>query len=812
MDENKNTYVNLDSKSYTWGSQQQVQRWKAQLEEFRQSNCLKKMQELSAAIQCWEPIEVRVEYCPRTYFIGDPPENHTKGLAKSKHWTWKIFEGQVIYMPMFNDEGNSERCMSEFRTSQELRGEVLAKTLVDSLAQATNKHDTELSATHLKGNAIPLPQKWWDILKRNWTPNIRGHQCFESWNFEKRKVADVPNTWMRIHRTQNSCFAQFTQQICAVSTEQFQAGVKSSLNGLLIKKSRPWNNSQQKQTSSNWKIVKPQELVQIPCIQNRASGNRLRECLQRFETLENGVQFTRVCEDATFAWKVSVGMSCKTIPDVHDGFWDRNRACREYTHPREDSNSRINAMIPGQTVYGPVLQVHITRCHDISGTEIPVPSKTTKHRTSWMVTCRRKNGNVEELHLNDPDHNPTSSELLLERSVARERELERKSHPGASRKLMRSSWKVRWIQCANCSEQVLPIEERKWNDIPACRQFRGHTFEAEVSKLATRLGRRYDQDEKETDGAVQWNSMGPKLQKASHRDGGQNSRTQIGFNTFLKEATRWGSSIFTSSRGVLWCIGAVKDTHWWESDSAWVCGSRRNSAQMERMPWRCSYDATSILKSGLFAGGGESKEGRQTIFFTPLKPFGDISDEEEPRNDLSKPRKAHHHSKWKSRQDAVCWIIPARAQDEGLQFRQTRSHDVIVCGNVPADCICKVISQKGKRTFFERLSTPRPAQKIVLKSAWQSQQQQQQQQDTSEGAASGATKLARKEEQGNPTDNPELPSARKLEWSAESPVEKEPEFKVDLRIEGIAQDVIFKDEERMGKIQENRTRLNRKTR
>ena len=289
---------------------------------------------------------------------------------------------------------------------------------------------------------------------------------------------------MRIHRTQNSCFAQFTQQISSVSTEQFHAGVKSSLNGLLIKKSRPWNNSQQKQTSSYWKIVKPQEgnsLVQTPWIENRASGNRLRECLQRFEIQEKGVQFTRVCEDATFARRVSIGMSYKTIPGVDDGFWDRKPACREYTHPREDSNSRIYATIPRQTINGPVLQVHIIRYLDISKIEIQVLSTTTKHRTSWMVICRGKNGNVEEGRPNDPDHNPTSSELLLERSVARERELERKSHPGTSRKLMQSSWKVRWIQCTNYSEQVLPIEERKWNDIPACRQFRGHTFEAEVS-------------------------------------------------------------------------------------------------------------------------------------------------------------------------------------------------------------------------------------------------------------------------------------------------------------------------------------------
>ena len=41
---------------------------------------------------------------------------------------------------------------------------------------------------------------------------------------------------MRIHREQSSCFAQFTQQISSVSTEQCQAGVKSSLKRLRIKR------------------------------------------------------------------------------------------------------------------------------------------------------------------------------------------------------------------------------------------------------------------------------------------------------------------------------------------------------------------------------------------------------------------------------------------------------------------------------------------------------------------------------------------------------------------------------------------------
>ena len=57
-------------------------------------------------------------------------------------------------------------------------------------------------------------------------------------------------------------------------------------------------------------------------------------------------------------------------------------------------------------------------------------------------------------------------------------------------------------------------------------------------------------------------------------------------------------------------------------------------------------------------------------------------------------------------------------------------------------------------------------------------------------------------DQGNSTIDPESSRSRKLERKDESTVEKEPEFKVDLRIERIAQDVILKDEERMSKIQE----------
>ena len=161
------------------------------------------------------------------------------------------------------------------------------------------------------------------------------------------------------------------------------------------------------------------------------------------------------------------------------------------------------------------------------------------------------------------------------------------------------------------------------------------------------------------------------------------------------------------------------------------------------MFFQCHFDPSN---TGRIAGRRESKEGRQSIFFTPLNPFGDNPDEEELSDDLSKPRKVHYYSTWKNTQDAGYWINLVRAHDKRLRFCQTRSHAEIVHNSLPEDCICKVISQKGERTLFDRLSPPRLDPKIVLRSAWQSQQQQQpqQQQQDSESGPTRTRKLVRR--------------------------------------------------------------------
>ena len=58
----------------------------------------------------------------------------------------------------------------------------------------------------------------------------------------------------------------------------------------------------------------------------------------------------------------------------------------------------------------------------------------------------------------------------------------------------------------------------------------------------------------------------------------------------------------------------------------------------------CSFRIQSILENGLIPGGHESDKGRQTVFFTPLNPFGGDSDEEEPCDDYTVLQNVHHHS------------------------------------------------------------------------------------------------------------------------------------------------------------------------
>ena len=200
---------------------------------------------------------------------------------------------------------------------------------------------------------------------------------------------------------------------------------------------------------------------------------------------------------------------------------------------------------------------------DILGIEIQILSTTGNDRKSWVSMCRGKNRYVEELRLNDPDHNPASSELLgrigLEGSIAKKREL------GSTK--MEVSWSIQETHAkqlkflthpvGNNSEEDVPIGDRKWNDISAYQCFKGNTFEAEASKLVMRLERHCDQNEGETDGAVHWKSMGPKMRQAFQKVGGQEFSDSDWIQHIYRGSGKTRFQCCKNSQDVLLCIRAI---------------------------------------------------------------------------------------------------------------------------------------------------------------------------------------------------------------------------------------------------------------
>ena len=262
------------------------------------------------------------------------------------------------------------------------------------------------------------------------------------------------------------------------------------------------------------KEVKPQEvnsLVQTPRSDDPVSGNSLREHIQNFETLEKEIQFRKVCEDASFWKRVSIGVCHKTVLDVDDGFGDRTPACREYTLLRANSDSRCFAMIPGQTTIGPVLQVHMKQFLGTHGIEIQMLSTTMKERTSWVVIYRGKSCFVRMSYISEiQDTIPRVLNFFWKDRLKKKVNL-------FSTELEQS--RIEETHATQLEIQTNPVYLFKRSY--SYKFFKGNTLSAEISKLVMRLVRRYDQDERETDGAVPWSSMGPKLRKAFQKAGGR---------------------------------------------------------------------------------------------------------------------------------------------------------------------------------------------------------------------------------------------------------------------------------------------------
>ena len=128
-----------------------------------------------------------------------------------------------------------------------------------------------------------------------------------------------------------------------------------------------------------------QDVILLVSSPGLASGNRLRENIQDVESLSETIKFTRFCEDAAFWYPVSAAMNYWTKPDEDDGFGEVISLCREYTLSRENPQSTAYAAIPGETIVGPVIEVHIVKIPVDFELAIAIPSPNNPRRTGHLM-------------------------------------------------------------------------------------------------------------------------------------------------------------------------------------------------------------------------------------------------------------------------------------------------------------------------------------------------------------------------------------------------------------------------------------------
>ena len=114
-------------------------------------------------------------------------------------------------------------------------------------------------------------------------------------------------------------------------------------------------------------------------------------------------------------------------------------------------------------------------------------------------------------------------------------------------------------------------------------------------------------------------------------------------------------------------------------------------------------------------GEKEKDNARQAVFLTPTNTNGNDLEGEKPHDDYTVPQKVPCVTCWKHNQNAVYCVRLSKAQDQGLEFWQTKSFAIMTFATIPRDCTDRVTAQNGERVLFERLETPRSAPKLTLK-------------------------------------------------------------------------------------------------
>ena len=240
----------------------------------------------------------------------------------------------------------------------------------------------------------------------------------------------------------------------------------------------------------------------------QASGNRLRENIQDFEPL-------RLFNSQRFANSHRSGTGHRVVRDTRTNLTgmtvgDPIPICREYKLLRANPQSRACAAILGETIFGPVIEVHVVQVFGTQGLEIEIPSPNNLKRTSWGSDIQRKES-----------HTLTSAELLSEQKKRKKVHIAWRNRRLALRKLVRplilapGNW-MRTLSVflpAQCSAHKESYTRRNGNGtlFQLIHRTKEDLLQQGSPKMVTRSVRHSVQEERQSDAAVHWDQTRPKL-------------------------------------------------------------------------------------------------------------------------------------------------------------------------------------------------------------------------------------------------------------------------------------------------------------
>ena len=218
-----------------------------------------------------------------------------------------------------------------------------------------------------------------------------------------------------------------------------------------------------------------------------------------------------------------------------------------------------------------------------------------------------------------------------------------------------------------------------------------------ISKLVTNSARHRDLADRETDGAVHWNSLCPKLRRAFQSEGAQTFSDSVGFDHVCKGSNKNPVSILPELPR-----RSIVSSRYSRAGGELIAPELMNHVAIP-LRWKdflyhvgSSFNVNSILQAGVIVGGKDTKQGRQTLFFTPLAPFG-------------MPQKKNS----KISQDVVSWINLGKVTKEKVAILADKVSRHYLSRFSAQTALKRWYAFQGDKILCPRIPTPRPAPKTV---------------------------------------------------------------------------------------------------